>query len=103
MKIIPPWINADLMDKEIRSADNKEVGHVKGGDESFLGAVKGMKSYRIPRETIATFEGDKVYLRSTEAEVFSGIYPFIAGEEECNCEGHNEETKTPTISPTKAV
>ena len=50
MKIIPTWINADLMDKEIRSADNKEVGHVKGGDESFLGSVKGMKSYRIPRE-----------------------------------------------------
>ncbi len=103
MKIIPTWINADLMDKEIRSADNKEVGHVKGGDGSFLGAVKGMKSYRIPREAIATFDGDKVYLRSTEAEALAGIYPFIAGEEECNCECHNEATKTPITSPTKAV
>ncbi|MFI5421390.1 MAG: hypothetical protein ACHQ1H_10530 [Nitrososphaerales archaeon] len=103
MKIIPTWVDAELMDKEIRSCDNKDVGHVKAGDNSFLGSVKGVKSYRIPREAIASFDGDKVYLRSTEAEVLAGIYPFIQGEDDCNCECHEEEKSTPNVTTTKAI
>jgi|SRR5580700_5012606 hypothetical protein len=94
MRIVSTWKDVDLVDKEIRSCDNKEVGHAKAGDGSFLGSVKAMKSFQIPREAIATFDGDKVYLRATEAEVLAGIYPFIA-DENCNCECHSKETKIP--------
>ena len=103
MKIVPTWTNSELMDKEIRSADNKEVGHVKAGNETFLGSVKGMKSFQIPREAIAAFDGDKVYLRASEAEVLAGIYPFITEETRGNSEFQRVEEETPNVSPTKAI
>src|ERR1700730_8772596 len=98
MRIVSTWKDVDLVDKEIRSCDNKEVGHAKAGDGSFLGSVKAMKSFRIPREAIASYDGEKIYLRATEAEVLAGAYPFISGEEDCNCECHSERKETPEVS-----
>ena len=117
MRVVQTWQDSELLDREIRSCDNKEVGHAKAGDSSFLASVRGVKSFRIPRESVAAFDGDKIYLRATEAEVLAGVYPFIAGEEECNCECHFERkdatseraaTRTPSTAPspeatTKAI
>jgi len=102
MKIVQTWQPNDLSDKEIRSCDNKDVGHAKAGDGPFLLSVKAMRTFQIPREAIATFDGDKVYLRATEAEIQAGVYPFI-GEHDGNGEYQSENMVPPRISPSNAV
>lgn len=102
MKVVQTWQDAELIDKEIRSCDNKEVGHAKSSDGELLQSVKGMKTHQIPKETIAMFDGEKIYLRATEAEVLAGVYPFI-GELDCDCKCHSEHVANSTISPSKAV
>jgi hypothetical protein len=95
MRIVQTWMDNDLSDKEIRSSDNKEVGHAKvaNGNGSMLVSVKGMRMFNIPRDAIATFDGEKIYLRATEAEVTAGVYPFL-GE---------TDVKETEITPTKAI
>ena len=102
MKVIQTWQDTDLPDKEIRSCDNKEVGHARAGDGALLMSVKGMKTLQIPRETIAAFDGDKIYLRATEAEVLAGVYPFV-GDMNCDCECHSEHATPPSITPSNAL
>jgi len=94
MKIVQTWIDNDLSDKEIRSSDNKEVGHAKtpNGGAPMLVSMKGTRMMNIPRDAIATFDGEKIYLRATEAEVLAGVYPFI-GESGCDCNCHEEHAK----------
>ena len=96
MIIVPTWQDKDLLDKEIRSCDNKEVGHAKAGNGTFIGSVKAMRSFQIPTEAIASFDGEKVYLRATEAEVLAGVYPFICDED---CECNSGQMKTTTVAP----
>jgi len=102
MRIVQTWAETDLADKEIRSSDNKEVGHARKGDGPFLLSVKGMKTYSIPRDAVATFDGDKVYLRATEAEVAAGVYPFLR-EVDCDCGCHSEHVSSQTAEPTKVI
>ena len=87
MKIIQTWQENELIDKEIRSCDNKEIGHIKKNGSDTILSVKGMKSIEIPREAVASFDGEEVYLRATEAEVMAGVYPFVH-EANCGCECH---------------
>jgi hypothetical protein len=102
MKIVPTWQENELVDKEIRSCDNKEVGHAKKNGGNMITSVKGMKSLQIPTEAIAAFDGEKVYLRATEAEVLAGVYPFVH-EENCDCECHTETITSPGSATTTIV
>ncbi len=81
MITVPTWQDAEITGKEVKSCDNKEVGHTKEGDGPLLVAVRGMRLLRIPKESVATFDGERVYLRATEAEVLAGVYPFISGND----------------------
>jgi len=80
MITVPTWQDAEITGKEVKSCDNKEVGHTKEGDGPILVAVRGMRLLRIPKESVATFDGERVYLRATEAEVLAGVYPFLSGD-----------------------
>lgn len=104
MRIIQTWVETDFSDKEIRSSDNKDVGHAKsvnGTSAEMLASVKGTRLFYIPREAIATYDGEKIYLRATEAEVLAGVYPFI-DEKDCNCSCHDHANET-HVEPTKAI
>jgi hypothetical protein len=82
MRIIPGWQNDEIVGRELKSCDNRTIGDAKEVNGPILVATKNGRRMKIPTEAIATFDGDKVYLRATEAEVVAGVYPFIAGEEE---------------------
>jgi hypothetical protein len=71
------WTDEEIVKKEVKSCDNRELGSVKQVDPSILVAEKSGRRYQIPRESIATFDGDHVWLRATEAEVSTGVYPFL--------------------------
>lgn len=68
------------MKREVRSCDNKDLGEVREVREPWLLVAKGDSVFRFPREAVGTYDGDKVYLRATEAEVRAGFYPFIRKE-----------------------
>jgi hypothetical protein len=68
---------------------------VKQIDSSIIISEKGGKRYQIPRDSIATFDGDHLWLRATEAEVATGIYPFLSEEDE---DRERRRLDTPTIA-----
>lgn len=82
MIIVPSWQDSDVIDKDVRSCDNKDIGHVREINQSYLVTNKGDGLLRVPRGAVGTFNDGKVYLRATEAEVLSGIYPFLGPENE---------------------
>ncbi|MHB8567359.1 MAG: hypothetical protein ACYC7D_10145 [Nitrososphaerales archaeon] len=73
---VSSWENNDVLTKEVKSCDNHDLGEVQEARDDFLFAKKGNRLIKIPRSSVATFDGDKLYLRATEAEVYAGIYPF---------------------------
>ncbi|MHB1908557.1 MAG: DUF2171 domain-containing protein [Nitrososphaerales archaeon] len=97
MKQIQPWTNEDMMKKEVKSCDNHDMGEVKEIDVDLIFTEKGSKHYQIPRDSIGTFDGDKVWLRATEAEVIAGVYPFIQDERKRN--EQNLDTLSPPNTP----
>jgi hypothetical protein len=72
------WKDDEILQKEVKTCDNQGLGDSKEVDGQFLTVRKGMRTTRIPREAVAAFDGDKIYLRVTEAEALAGIYPFIS-------------------------
>ena len=82
MRHVQPWTDEDIIKKEVKSCDNHDMGDIKEVDTDLIFTEKGGKRFQIPRESIAIFDGDKVWLRATEAEVVAGVYPFIDDDRE---------------------
>jgi hypothetical protein len=78
--IVFNWQDSELIDKSVKSCDNKEIGDVRELNQTYLIINKGGALIRVPRGSIGTFNDGKVYLRATEAEVLSGVYPFLDSE-----------------------
>jgi hypothetical protein len=76
----PKWEDKDILKKDVKSCDNHDLGSVKEIDSNFVISQKGGRRYQIPKDSIGTFDGDKVWLRATEAEVLTGLYPFLQDE-----------------------
>ncbi len=81
MKQLKMWNDNDILKKDVKSCDNHDLGPVKELDSNLIVSEKGGRRYQIPRDSIATFDGDKVWLRATEAEVMMGMYPFLQEDE----------------------
>jgi hypothetical protein len=98
MIIVNNWQDSELIDRDVKSCDNKDIGDLKQIDQSYLTVQKGEGSIRVPRSAIGTFNDGKIYLRATEAEVLSGVYPFLESETP-NYQYQNQtyEQKTPKV------
>jgi hypothetical protein len=97
MIIVPSWQDSDLIDRDVKTADNKDLGDAKEVNQSFLVVRKGDTVIRVPRAAIATFYDGKVYLRAIEAEVLSGIYPFLNSDTmdwQSSSKNNNNQTNT---------
>lgn len=80
---VSSWEDNDILKKEVKSCDNHDLGEIQEVNPQFLILKKGNRIFRIPRSSVATFDGDRLYLRATEAEVYAGIYPFTdAGDQQ---------------------
>ena len=95
MIIVSNWADSDIIDKETKTCDNKDVGDIKEVNKSFVIVRDGDRVLKIPRGAVATFDGGKLYLRATEAEVLAGIYPFVSSDQvdwsDANATGMNDE------------
>ncbi|MGH2639490.1 MAG: hypothetical protein ACRDF4_09455 [Rhabdochlamydiaceae bacterium] len=80
MMIVQPWTEEETLKKEVKSCDNHDVGEIQEINPNFVICKKGSRILRIPRDSVATFDGDKMYLRATEAEIMTGVYPFLRKE-----------------------
>jgi hypothetical protein len=80
MIIVANWQDSDVIDKDVKSCDNKEIGGVKEINQSYLVVRKGDAFLRVPRSAVGTYNDGKIYLRASEAEVLSGVYPFLDSE-----------------------
>jgi hypothetical protein len=80
MIIVNNWEDSEVIDRNVKSCDNKEIGDAKEINQSYLTIRKGTGLVRVPRSAVATFNDGKIYLRATEAEVLSGMYPFLNSE-----------------------
>jgi hypothetical protein len=98
--MVQNWKNEDILQKEVKSCDNQALGDAKEVDGQYLVVRKGMRTTRIPRQAIAAFDGDKIYLRVTEAEALAGIYPFINGD---NADYSKPNTMPQYNTPTSAT
>ena len=78
------------MEKEVKSCDNHDVGDVKETNRFYIITRKGEHTSRIPRGAVASFDGGKLYLRATEAEVVAGMYPFVSESAESEIERQAE-------------
>ena len=89
----------------MKSCDNQDLGPVKEIGSDLIVSEKGGRRYQIPRDSIATFDGDKVWLRATEAEVATGMYPFLQEDENKLEERRLDtiETMPPTPPPPSSV
>jgi hypothetical protein len=99
MRQIRLWTDEEIVKKEVKSCDNRDLGDVKQVDSSLIVSEKGGKRFQIPRESIATFDGDHLWLRATEAEVATGIYPFLSEEKEQEFERERRLDNTTVIPP----
>jgi hypothetical protein len=104
MMRVSNWQDNDVMKKEVKSCDNHDLGDIQEVDPSYLIIKKGSRVTRVPRSAVATFDGDKVFLRATEAEVLAGIYPFresteIASNQTVNCSPQAGQPGPPTPPP----
>jgi len=73
---VTSWQDNDILNKEVKSCDNHDLGEIQEMNSEFIFSKKGNRVIKIPRSSVATFDGDHLYLRATEAEVYAGIYPF---------------------------
>jgi hypothetical protein len=80
MIIVTNWQDSELIDKDVKSCDNKEIGDLRKIDQSYLVVQRNQTFIRVPKSAVGTFNDGKIYLRATEAEVLSGIYPFLDSE-----------------------
>jgi hypothetical protein len=94
----PKWEDNDIMKKEVKSCDNQEIGSIKEVGLDLVVAQKGGRRYEIPKDSIATFDGDKVWLRATAAEVLTGLYPFLKDEGEVQGQRRADTSATPVVS-----
>jgi|SRR5579862_4414186 len=95
MIVVNNWVDSDIINKEVKSCDNKDVGDIAEVNESYVIARHGDRMIRVPKSAVATFDGGKLYLRATEAEVLSGIYPFIDSE---RATWQRETERTPQVA-----
>jgi hypothetical protein len=80
MIIVSNWQDSDILDHDVKTCDNKQIGEVKEINQSYLVVRNGDDIIRVPRSAVGTFNDGKIYLRATEAEVLSGMYPFLDSE-----------------------
>lgn len=78
--MVQNWKDDEILQKEVKSCDNQALGDSKEIDGQYLIVRKGLRTVRIPRQALAAFDGDKIYLRVTEAEALAGVYPFISSD-----------------------
>jgi hypothetical protein len=102
MMRVSSWEDNDVIKREVKSCDNHDLGEIQEVNRSYLIVKKGAKINRVPRAAVATFDGDKVYLRATEAEVLAGVYPFrdSSGWDEDASSSENRPMNPPTPQPT---
>ena len=78
MRQVRLWTDEEIVKKDVKSCDNHDLGDVRQVNSETIISEKSGKRYNIPRDSIATFDGDHVWLRATEAEVTTGFYPFLS-------------------------
>jgi hypothetical protein len=88
---VPNWQDNEIIGKEVKTCDNHDLGDVKEVSCYYVVSRKGDRVFRVPRDAVATYDGGKLYLRATEAEVLAGVYPFMKPE---NLGMTREETET---------
>ena len=91
---VPNWQDNEVMEKEVKSCDNHDIGDVKETNRFYIITKKGDRMSRIPRGAVASFDGGKLYLRATEAEVFAGMYPFVTESAESEIERQTQSEKS---------
>jgi len=98
MIIVTNWQDSEVIGKDVKSCDNKEIGDLKEINQSYLIIQKGDAMIRAPRSSVGTFNDGKIYLRATEAEVLSGVYPFLDSEE-VSWHSNNVRNVPPPVVP----
>jgi hypothetical protein len=91
---VPNWEDAQVLEKEVKSCDNHDIGDVKETNRFYIVTRKGDRVSRIPRGAVASFDGGKLYLRATESEVLAGMYPFVSESAESELERQFENPKS---------
>jgi hypothetical protein len=97
MIMVTNWQDSDMIDKEVKTCDNKETGKIKEVKQPYLIVRQGESNIRIPRSAVGTFDDGKIYFRVAEAEVLSGMYPFLDSELRPNWQS-TESATTPQSS-----
>jgi hypothetical protein len=77
MITVQNWKDDEILQKEVKTCDNQGLGDSKEIDGQYLVVRKGMRTTRVPRQAVAAFDGDKLFLRVTEAEALAGVYPWL--------------------------
>ncbi len=90
---VPNWEDAQVLEKEVKSCDNHDIGDVKETNRFYIITRKEDRVSRIPRGAVASFDGGKLYLRA-ESEVLAGMYPFVSESAESELEGQIENPKS---------
>jgi|SRR5579862_7139597 hypothetical protein len=96
LRLVHNWKDDEIIEKEVKSCDNQGLGDSKQVEGDYLVVRKGMRTTRIPRDAVASYDGDKIYLRVTEAEALAGVYPFLS---EGNYLSEEQKMKTDTQTP----